>query len=130
MEADPRLNDLRKETRRRKFGPDAACMACGESDSVALHHIAGRNNDIDLQGPLCLNCHARAHEGLRDGGVDLQRGANPTVPERIEAVLRALAGFFSLLAQVLWDWAERQRGVIKVMDEAIPEWRHWEVVRP
>lgn len=130
MEHDPRLNDLRKEKRRRRLGPDAACMLCGESDPVVLHHTAGRSNDLDLEGPVCLNCHQRAHEALRDGGVDLERGTNPTVPERIEAILRALATFFALLGQVLWDWAERQRALVKAMDEEIPGWRDWEVVQP
>jgi hypothetical protein len=128
MEADPRLNDLRRETRRRKFGPDASCMLCGETDPVAFHHVAGRNNDPVLEGPVCLNCHAKAHEALRDGGVTLERDTHPTVPERIEAVLRALATFFVLLGHVLWDWAERQAAFVQQLDEAVPDWRSWEVV--
>jgi hypothetical protein len=130
MEADPRLNDLRKETRRRRFGPDAACMLCGESDPVSFHHMAGRNNDEALEGPVCLNCHAKAHEGLRDAGVALGRGSHPTVPERIEAVLRALSTFFVLLGNVLWEWAERQAAFVRQLDEAVPDWRAWEVVKP
>jgi len=91
MEDDPRRNDLRKEQRRRRFGPDAACVMCGETDPVAFHHVAGRSNDDSLESPLCLNCHAKVHEALRDAGVSLETRPRRTLPERIEAVLRALA---------------------------------------
>jgi hypothetical protein len=130
MEADPRLNDLRKETRRRRFGPDAACVLCGESDPVVFHHVAGWTNDKTLEGPFCLNCHAKGHEALRDGGVVLKRDAYPTVPERIEAVLRSLSTFFVLLGHSLWDWAERLAAFVRRLDESVPEWRSWEVVKP
>lgn len=130
MEADPRLNDLRREVRRRKFGPDAACMLCGERDPVSFHHVAGRNNDEALEGPLCHNCHAKAHEGLRDADVTLDRGGNLSVPERIEAVIRSLATFLMLLGQCLWAWAERLRAFVRHLDEAVPAWRAWEVAQP
>jgi hypothetical protein len=130
MESDPRMNDLRKELRRRKFGPNAACMLCGESDPVTFHHVAGRHNERTLEGPFCLNCHQKAHEALRDGGASMDRGAHPTVPERIEAILRALGTFFALLGRVLWEWAERLAVFVRKLDEAVPEWREWEVARP
>lgn len=130
MEADPRLNDLRKEVRRRKFGPNAACILCGETDPVDFHHVAGRNNDEALEGPLCLNCHAKAHEALRDGDVQLKRWSHPTLPERIEAMLRALATFFALLGQILWTKAERVAAFVRHLDESVPGWREWEVAQP
>src|SRR5262245_47931675 len=109
MEADPRLNDLRKELRRRKLGPDACCTWCSESNPtvINIHVIPGRNNDPAMQLMLCQNCHAKAHEALRDAGVPLRRDQLRTVPERAEAVLRALATFFELLSRALDAWAAR-----------------------
>jgi len=129
MEADPRRNDLRKEQRRRKFGPVPVCISCGESDPIAFHEVPGHNNDPTIEGPLCLNCHAKAHEALRDAGVPL--GAHPprTMPERLQAVVRALATFFELLARSLHDWASRLGEFIARLDEEVPTWRQWEVAR-
>ena len=127
MEADPRGNDLRREQRRRNFGPDAACILCGETDPVAFHHPAGRNNDNALEGPFCLNCHAKAHEALRDVGVVIRRDPSRTMPERAQAVLRALATFFELLARSLHGWATRLGEFIAQLDRSVPGWRNWEV---
>jgi hypothetical protein len=103
---------------------------CGESDSVTFHHIAGRNNDEVLEGPVCHNCHLKAHEALRDGGADLERGSHPSLPERIEAVLRGLATFFGLLGEVLWLWAEKFTAFLKRLDLEVPAWREWEEAKP
>jgi Zn ribbon nucleic-acid-binding protein len=129
MEADPRRNDLRKEQRRRRFGADAVCSMCGETDRVAFHHVAGRSNDDSLESPLCLNCHAKVHEALRDAGVSLETRPRRTLPERIEAVLRALATFFELLARSLHNCASGLGEFISRLDEAVPEWRHWKEAR-
>jgi Zn ribbon nucleic-acid-binding protein len=129
MEADPRRNDLRKQQRRRRFGPGAVCMVCGEADSVAFHHVPGRNNDEALEGPLCLNCHAKAHEALTDAGVPLQSDRSRTLLERMEAVLRSLATFFDLLARSLQEWANRLGQLISHLDEAVPDWREWKEAR-
>ena len=129
MEADPRRNDLRKEQRRRRFGSDPTCMLCGESDPTAFHHSAGRNNDETLEGPLCLNCHAKAHDALKDAGVPLLADPERTLPERIHAVLRALATFFELLANSFHNWANRLDAFIAYLDRVIPDWRQWEVAR-
>jgi hypothetical protein len=129
MEGDPRRNDLRKEQRRRRFGPDAACLTCGETDPVAFHHVAGRSNDDSLESPLCLNCHAKVHEALRDAGVPLETRPRRTLPERIEAVLRALATFLELLARSLHNWAGLLGEFISRLDEAVPEWRQWKEAR-
>jgi len=129
MEVNPRGNDLRKEERRRKFGPDARCVVCGEADNVAFHHPAGRNNDEALEGPLCLNCHAKAHEALRDAGVSLKADPKGTLLERIQAILRALATFFELLARSLHTWATHLGEFIVRLDEAVPDWRNWKEAR-
>jgi Zn ribbon nucleic-acid-binding protein len=128
MEADPRRNDLRKELRRRRFGPGSVCIVCGEADPVAFHHVAGRNNDEEVEGPFCLNCNAKAHEALRDAGVPLRADAR-TMPERLYGVLRALATFFEILARSLHDWASRVGGFIAHLDEAVPDWRQWKEAR-
>ncbi|MGH9194610.1 MAG: hypothetical protein ACRD1T_02585, partial [Acidimicrobiia bacterium] len=119
----------RKEQRRRRFGPDAVCLMCGETDPVAFHHVAGRKNDDSLESPLCLNCHAKAHEALRDAGVSLETRPRRTLPERIEAVLRALATFLELLARSLHNCAGRLGEFISRLDEAVPEWREWKEAR-
>lgn len=130
MEADPRRNDLRKEERRRKFGPDARCVVCGEADNVVFHHLAGHNNDEALEGPFCRNHHAKAHEALRDAGVPLRVDAKRTLPERIQAILRALATFFELLANSLHQWANQLAEFVARLDEEVPTWRQWKEARP
>lgn len=125
MEADPRRNDLRKEQRRRRLGSNPVCIRCGESDPVAFHHVAGRNNDKELEGPFCQNCNAKAHEALRDAGVSIQADPKRTVLERIQAILRALATFFELLAQSLHHWASQLAQLIARLDEEVPTWRQW-----
>lgn len=130
MEGDPRKNDQRREARRRMFGPNPACMLCGETDPVVFHHTAGHNNDAGLEGPYCLNCHAKAHEALRDASVPIKRGACPTVPERVEAILKAVATYLGLLADSLMRWAGRLRELIDRMDDVVPDWREWGVVQP
>jgi hypothetical protein len=125
MEDDPRRNDLRREQRRRRFGPNASCIRCGEPDNVSFHHPAGRNNDEALEGPLCLKCHAKAHEALRDAGVSLRVDPKRTLLERIQAILRALATFFELLASSLHLRANQLSQFIARLDEEVPTWRQW-----
>jgi hypothetical protein len=129
MEGDPRLNDLRKEQRRRRFGPNAACVVCGESDPVVFHHPSGRKNDETIEGPFCLNCHERAHEALRDAGVPLSAHPPRTMLERLQAVIRALATFIELLGSSLHDWASRLGAFIARLDEEVPTWRQWKEAR-
>jgi hypothetical protein len=132
MEADPRGNDLRKEQRNRRLGSDAACSICGVNDQVVLqrHEIPGRYVDRTMRSLFCANHHLLLHEALRDAGVDISRASNRTVPERIEAVLQALAAFFVVLAASLADWATRLQRLIEHMDVVAPDWRTWEVVQP
>ena len=78
--------DMRRAQRRRRFGPDARCAICGESDPIALvgsglcygcqveragkpdveqHHVAGRHNS-DVTVPLPLNEHRLASDMQQD----------------------------------------------------------------
>jgi hypothetical protein len=132
VEPDPLQNDLRKERRRRRFPPDAACLLCGQANLAVLldHHIFGRHNDEHLVGIFCLNCHAWAHEALRDAGVDLGRDDSRSLLERIEMMLRSLAALCLLLASSLAEWAERLAALIRVFDASLPGWRDLEVKLP
>jgi hypothetical protein len=123
MEMDPRRNDLREELLRRRYGEGAVCVCCGESDPVVFHHLAGKHNDSALEGPFCLNCHAKAHEALRAAGVDISHDPQRSFPERLEAVIRSLAVLFQLLAERFFEWANRLREFIDALDTHLPAWR-------
>jgi hypothetical protein len=123
MEKNPRDNDRRRIQRRREFGYDTCCLLCGESDPISFHHNAGAANDAEMEGPVCANCHLKLHEDLRIAGIDLRRRPR-TVVERIHAVLLGLAVFFRLLAERCAYWADRLAAFIRLLDRALPEWRH------
>lgn len=64
------------------FGADAACILCLYSNPVALievdrtllqeHHVNGQAHDPATLVPVCLNCHAELHAGMRDNGTSLE----------------------------------------------------------
>jgi hypothetical protein len=122
MEAHPRMNDYRKVQRRREFGLNPVCVMCGETDPVVFHHLAGEANDCWIEGPHCLNCHAREHDALRHLGVDLRHQPR-TLLERLEAVLRGLAVFFRQLSDRLAEWASMLAAFIRALNERFPDWR-------
>lgn len=87
------------------------CLYCGSIDHlvvrrrrIADHHMFGRERD-PLTVPVCLNCHAGAHEGLRDSDVPMIQEQEPTKFAR--AIFSALAVHFSLLAKACWRFAKR-----------------------
>jgi hypothetical protein len=123
METDPRGNDRRRILRRREFGVEPACVFCGKTEPIAFHHVAGAANDPDLEGPVCLNCHAVNHEEMRRLGVPLSRTPPRSLLEKIEALLRGLAAFFRLLAESALDFAERLAALIRALDVHLPAWR-------
>jgi hypothetical protein len=91
----------------------ARCIYCGNTDPllvrprrIADHHIFGRDRD-PLTVPNCLNCHAVAHEHLRDADVPMTCEKEPTKFAR--AIFRALAVHFSLLAKACWRFARRMQ---------------------
>ncbi len=89
----------------------ARCLYCGNNDPLLVrprrivdHHIFGRDRDSDTV-LACLNCHAVAHEHLRDADVPMVCEQQPTKFAR--AIFRALAIHFSLLAKACWRFAKR-----------------------
>ena len=89
----------------------ARCIYCGNTDPrvvrprrIENHHIFGDDRDSHTV-PACLNCHAVAHEDLRDADVPMTCEKEPTRFAR--AIFRALAVHFSLLAKACWRFAKR-----------------------
>lgn len=87
------------------------CEYCGNTDPLVVrlrriedHHLFGRKRD-SLTIPVCLNCHAAAHEGLRDAEVPMTSEKEPTRFARM--IFRAFAVHFSLLAKACWRFAKR-----------------------
>jgi hypothetical protein len=89
------------------------CIYCGNTDPLIVrrrriqgHHIFGDDRD-PLEVDACLNCHAVAHEDLRDAEVPMTCEREPTKFAR--AIFRALAVHFSLLAEACRRFARRMR---------------------
>jgi hypothetical protein len=89
------------------------CLYCGNTDPLLVrsrrivnHHIFGDDRD-PLTILACLNCHAVAHEDLRDADVPMVCEQQPTKFAR--AIFRALAVHFSLLAEACWRFAKRMK---------------------
>ena len=87
------------------------CLYCGNTDPLLVrprrivnHHIFGQERD-PLAVPTCLNCHAVAHEDLRDAAVPMTHEQEP--PKFARAIFRALAVHFSLLAEACRRFAKR-----------------------
>jgi hypothetical protein len=111
----------RKTELRERLGSERpVCMFCGRAEPVLLrrvsrkfleeHHPLGRNHDPNLTAFACLNCHALAHEGLLDAGVDLRPESDPV--KRVATMLRAEAVFFEMLAKTKRqqaNWLERRK---------------------
>ena len=88
-------------------------MYCGNTDPLVVrrrrienHHIFGRNRD-PLEVTSCLNCHAVAHEALRDADVPMTAEQDPKKFAR--SIFRLLAVHFSLLAKACWRFARRMQ---------------------
>lgn len=103
---DTANDHLRRERRRNKLGPDAACVVCGETDARVLesHHIAGRRNDHATMAVLCRNHHAAITDDLRTDGVPMTEPGSPFA--RLAAILGGLATLFRRLADTLAGWSE------------------------
>jgi hypothetical protein len=89
----------------------ARCVYCGNTDPLLVrprrienHHIFGEKRDL-ITVPACLNCHAVAHEDLRDADVPMTCEKEPTKFAR--AIFRALAVHFTLLAKACWRFAKK-----------------------
>lgn len=131
MSEDRLKTEVRKARREREIGEDAACILCGETDVFALmnvkkefiedHHVVGKNHDDELTVPLCRNCHAKTHESYRQAEVGLEE--QPTFPDRLVAMLRALGDFLSQIGGRLRDWAQQLQDFIEWLDNRMPDWR-------
>lgn len=89
------------------------CIYCGNVDPLLVrprrienHHMFSRDRD-PFEVPACLNCHAVAHEDLRDADVPMTCEKEPTQFAR--AIFRALAVHFTLLAKACWRFARRMQ---------------------
>ncbi len=89
------------------------CLYCGNTDPLLVHprrivnhHIFGDDRD-PLTVPACLNCHAVAHENLRDVEVPMSHEQERTKFAR--AIFRALAVHFSLLAEACSRFAKKMK---------------------
>ncbi len=87
------------------------CIYCGNTDPLLVrprriqaHHIFSCKRDSFTE-PACLNCHAVAHERLRDADVPMVCEKDPTKFAR--AIFRLFAVHFSLLAEACWRFAKR-----------------------
>lgn len=102
----------RKAEAMEEFGTDQRrCLYCGCTDPLLVrprrindHHLFGRDRD-SVAEDTCLNCHAVAHEGLRDAEVPMTCEKERT--KFAGAIFRALAVHFSLLAKACWRFAKK-----------------------
>jgi hypothetical protein len=139
MADDSIARDVRKLQRERRLGDDAACTVCGETTPEQLsrvgralldeHHLAGRVNDPAATVLLCRNCHALVTARMLDAAIPLGHRDQRCLLERLEAVLRAIAVFATVLAEMLARWADQVAGLISALDRAHPRWRDLEEAR-
>jgi hypothetical protein len=90
---------------------EVRCIYCGNTDSTVVrlrriqkHHPFGHRRD-PLTNFACLNCHAVAHECLRDADVPMIQEKEPRIFAK--AVFRALAVHFTMLAKACRRFASR-----------------------
>lgn len=102
MDPDPIGNAARSQRRVRKAGKiPPICLYCGIDDIrvLELDHVVSRDNEPDLVGYLCLNCHAVKHEEQRQLGVTLTYQDAPTVLQRAIAWLTSIGQHLIALGQ-------------------------------
>jgi len=131
LEQNPIQNDSRHARREQLLGREPRCARCDCAEFDALiptkhrllekHHIAGRNHDPDLTLVLCRNCHAILTEQLRKNGADMRE--QPTLLERIVAILRAIGTALTFIGQALLRWAEELARFILDLDASDFAWR-------
>jgi hypothetical protein len=95
----------------RNGGDEVRCIYCGHTDPLVMrprriqgHHFLSRERD-SATAPVCLNCHAAAHERIRDANIAMTCEKDPTALAR--AVFRLLAVHFSLLALACRKFAKK-----------------------
>jgi hypothetical protein len=92
-------------------GEHLRCIYCGITDPLVVrprriqdHHFLSRERDLVTE-PVCLNCHAVAHEHIHDAEVAMKYERDPVAFAR--AIFRLLAVHFSLLADACWRFAKK-----------------------
>jgi hypothetical protein len=134
VSADPAANDRRAAARRRKLGPNAACVLCGQRhpDTLILerHHIALVENEPAVAVALCKNCHAVAQESLRRAGVVEWAPVSETFLEREAEMLRGEADFLDLLAESRRKMAASIEALVSRLDREVLFWREWPEAKP
>ena len=90
------------ELRERNGGDEVRCIYCGHTDPLVVrprriegHHFLSRERD-SVTAPVCLNCHAAAHELIRDANIPMKCEKDPT--ELARAEFQLLAVHFSMLS--------------------------------
>lgn len=129
-EPDPIGADRRRNRRRAKLPPGAACVICGvtDIDVLEVHHVLGRAVSRDATVVLCRNCHAQQTGRQHDHQAlpHLGRGRGPSsVLERVEAMLASLAQMLHAIAHVIAEYASQLRTFIGTLDRTTPGWRTW-----
>jgi hypothetical protein len=95
----------------RNGSEEVRCIYCGHTDPLVVrprriqeHHFISRERD-SVTAPICLNCHAAAHERIRDANISMTCENDPKA--FASAVFRLLAVHFSLLALACRRFAKR-----------------------
>ena len=120
---NPKKTAVREAKRQRRLPPNAVCSTCEESAHVTLemHHPMGTAHEPNLTVPLCKNCHAKATDDQYREGVPLS--ATDSLPDRLAAILGALAAFFRFLADAFNRLQNQVKEFAGKLDLALPGWR-------
>jgi hypothetical protein len=116
--------DMRHAQRQRRFGPEARCSLCGESDPIALvgrdlcygcqahqagrpdvelHHVAGRHNS-DVTVPLPANEHRLASDMQQAWPQGTLRNANSSPLLRASSSIRGFLDILRLIIDRVLGW--------------------------
>lgn len=130
MPEDPIKTAAREARKKRQLPEPRICPMCGESRLYALravplerHHPAGRNHDPDLEISICYNCHYVETELNRRAGAEM--GEQPSLPEKLVMMLRAVGTFLKSLGAKLLAWAQELAEFIESLDLDAEGWRTW-----
>jgi len=131
MEENQMKSEIRRQRREERFGEQACCVLCGETDLRVLmrvkrtwlekHHVLGRAHDRSLYVNVCRNCHAKLSADVLDAGADMR--PQPTLLQRLSMMLRALGSFFETLGQACCRWADEILRLVLGLDKDCPDWR-------
>ena len=120
---NPKKTARREARQRRRVPRDACCIFCGESDPrvLEMHHVLGRAHEPDVTAPVCTNCHRK--ESDRQIREEVPLSGTDNLPDRLAAILGALAAFLRSLADLLDRLADQVKAFIGNLDARLPDWR-------